>query len=159
MNSAKDLGINKVSPYKAFESKVNVPQLSTKFNQSQLRVQLSFNNVIIRSKPKRVCFKKQPGRNILRGVSGTIMPGEFMTILGASGAGKTTLLNYLSGKNFSRNLMARGDVTYNGIARDNIDYRSLTAYVMQDDILFDTLTVRGKNLSVSLRMSSIFCKS
>lgn len=66
-----------------------------------------------------------------------------MAILGASGAGKTTLLNYLSGKMFARNLNGRGDVLFNGMRRDLFNYRSLTAYVMQDDILFDSLTVRG----------------
>ena len=77
------------------------------------------------------------------------MPGEFLSIIGASGSGKTTLLNYLSGKMFSRNLQSRGTVFYNGVARDQLNYRALTAYVMQDDILFEHLTVRGKNSSLA----------
>ena len=36
---------------------------------------------------------------ILNSVSGTVLTGQFLTIIGASGAGKTTLLSYLSGKN------------------------------------------------------------
>ena len=53
-----------------------------------------------------------------------------MAILGASGAGKTTLPNYLSGKMFAKNLDGRGPVLYNGVKREQINYRSLTAYVM-----------------------------
>ncbi len=58
------------------------------------------------------------------------MPGEFLSIIGASGSGKTTLLNYLSGKMVSRNLNTRGTVLYNGVKREDLNYRTLTAYVM-----------------------------
>ncbi len=58
------------------------------------------------------------------------MPGEFLSIIGASGSGKTTLLNYLSGKMVSRNLNPRGTVLYNGVKREDLNYRTLTAYVM-----------------------------
>lgn len=46
-----------------------------------------------RCKPKNAL--KEP-KEIIRNVSGTVMPGQFLAIIGASGAGKTTLLNFLS---------------------------------------------------------------
>lgn len=91
--------------------------------------------------------KRTTGVNIIRNISGTVMPGDFVAIIGASGAGKTTLLNFLSGKMISPSLNIRGDVLYNGLKREEFDYRSLTAFVMQDDILFEHLTVRGKTLA------------
>lgn len=75
-------------------------------------------------------------------MSGTVKPGQFLAILGASGAGKTTLLNYLSGKDPSKNLKKEGQVLVNGIDRESIDYGSYVAYVQQDDVLYQTMTIR-----------------
>ena len=58
------------------------------------------------------------------------------------GAGKTTLLNYLSDKDPSKNLNKQGDVFINGVSRSKIDYGRYVAYVQQEDVLFQTLTVR-----------------
>ena len=69
------------------------------------------------------------------------MPGEFLTIMGASGkyrefvdfyigAGKTTLLNYLSGRQISKGLIKLGNIIINGKNRDKIKGASaLSAYV------------------------------
>jgi len=82
------------------------------------------------------------GKVILRGVSGCVNPGQFLTIIGSTGAGKTTLLQYLSGKMFSDSLEAHGDILMNGVPRDKLDYTRFTAFVQQDDILMETLTIR-----------------
>lgn len=59
------------------------------------------------------------------------------------GAGKTTLLNFLSGREISTNLFKTGKIMANGVERENINnFSSLSAYVQQDDILFQTMTVR-----------------
>ena len=98
--------------------------------------------------PKQNCCKtKKPEdlepKVILDNVSGSVMPGQFLSIIGASGAGKTTLLNYLSGRLISNKLEKTGKVLVNGVDRDEIKgFSAYSAYVQQDDILFQTLTVR-----------------
>jgi len=79
----------------------------------------------------------------LDGVNGAVLPGQFLSIIGASGAGKTTLLNYLSGRLISTGLTKTGQVLVNGVNRDQIrGFTAFSAYVQQDDILFQTMTVR-----------------
>ena len=103
------------------------------------KIQMSWSNVVIKTKTT----KKFPSKTILDNVSGTVMPGQFLSIIGASGAGKTTLLNYLSGRLISKNLDKQGEIEINGVNRDNIKgFSAFSAYVQQDDILFQTLTVR-----------------
>ena len=68
-------------------------------------------------------------------MSGTVKPGQFLAIIGASGAGKTTLLNFLSGRDPSRNLEKHGEVLINGVDRDKLNYKKYVAYVQQDDVL------------------------
>ena len=60
------------------------------------------------------------------------------------GAGKTTLLNYLSGRQISQNLDKKGKLFINGVERSQMggNFSALSAYVQQDDILFQTMTVR-----------------
>jgi len=66
-----------------------------------------------------------------------------LSIIGASGAGKTTLLNYLSGRLISQNLEKNGEILVNGVNRDKVQgFQAYSAYVQQDDILFQTMTVR-----------------
>ena len=81
-------------------------------------VQISWKNISIsamppkgRCKPKNAL--KEP-KEIIRGVSGTVQPGQFLAIIGASGAGKTTLLNFLSGREISANLEKTGTIEING---------------------------------------------
>lgn len=58
------------------------------------------------------------------------MPGQFLSIIGASGAGKTTLLNYLSGREISQNLDKRGTIKVNGVDRTQIKgFARFSAYV------------------------------
>ncbi|KAJ2614118.1 hypothetical protein EV177_002215 [Coemansia sp. RSA 1804] len=88
-------------------------------------------------------------RRILHNVSGSIYPGEVVAIMGASGAGKTTLLNVLSGRIQGGKLF--GDVKFNGAKRDPHTFKRMLAYVEQDDLMHDTLTVE-ETLAVSARL-------
>ena len=66
------------------------------------------------------------------------MPGQTLYIMGASGAGKTSLLNIIS----DRITINKGDVLNKeiflndtvGVNDDN--FGKVSAYVMQDDILY-----------------------
>jgi len=59
------------------------------------------------------------------------------------GAGKTTLLNFLSGREISMNLVKEGLISVNGTDKDTLaNFSAYSAYVQQDDILFQTMTVR-----------------
>ncbi|CAI5500409.1 unnamed protein product [Closterium sp. Naga37s-1] len=59
--------------------------------------------------------------------------------MGASGSGKTTLLDVLSDRISSRNLT--GEISLNGAPVKGDTIRRLSAYVMQDDLMFPALTV------------------
>ena len=121
--------------------------LPSQFSQSasaeKLLVQLTWRNVTIKvNEVKRVRFKKVVNSKIiLENLSGTVYPGQFLAILGSTGAGKTTLLNFLSGKMFSPNLIKSGDVFLNGLPRDKVDYMKFTAFVQQDDVFMECLTI------------------
>ncbi|XP_033146516.1 LOW QUALITY PROTEIN: ABC transporter G family member 19 [Brassica rapa] len=80
-------------------------------------------------------------KTLLDDVSGEACDGDILAVLGASGAGKSTLIDALAGRVAKESL--RGSVTLNG---DNVLQSSLlkviSAYVMQDDLLFPMLTVK-----------------
>lgn len=80
------------------------------------------------------------GKLILNHISLSILPGEFVAIVGGSGAGKTTLMDAISGVSPATG----GTVLYNG--RDYYAsmalYRNSLGYVPQDDIIHTALPVR-----------------
>jgi len=73
--------------------------------------------------------------------------------MGSSGAGKTTLLNILSDR-IGGSGKIEGDMTANGKPLSQIDFGSYSAYVMQDDVLLETMSPREAFLfSAKLRIS------
>ncbi|CAI5487747.1 unnamed protein product [Closterium sp. Naga37s-1] len=84
--------------------------------------------------------KKRVRRQILTGVNGEARSGEVTAIMGASGGGKTTLLNILAQRISSGR--RKGTVELDGEEVSAGMMRRVSAYVMQDDVLFASLTVR-----------------
>lgn len=89
-------------------------------------------------------------KNILQDVSADIPSGTLTAILGGSGSGKTTLLNVLSSRIHGRRLHRSGTITFN----NSTDIRKIRhAYVMQQDCLIPSLTVRESlQYAVDLRL-------
>ncbi|EGD76064.1 ATP-binding cassette [Salpingoeca rosetta] len=77
---------------------------------------------------------------ILKNVSGQALPGRLLAILGSSGSGKTTLIDCLSGRKTVGAL--HGEVFVNDEPRSYLNFKWITGYVMQQDALYPTLTVR-----------------
>eukprot|EP00271_Cylindrocystis_brebissonii_P011691 TRINITY_DN29600_c0_g1_i1.p1 TRINITY_DN29600_c0_g1~~TRINITY_DN29600_c0_g1_i1.p1 ORF type:complete len:676 (+),score=133.03 TRINITY_DN29600_c0_g1_i1:262-2289(+) len=81
-----------------------------------------------------------PEKKIIENASGYVKAGTFVAIMGPSGSGKTSLLNILAGRVERSKAVLTGQVLVNGQERGQ-SFRRISAYVMQDDVLFSTLTV------------------
>jgi ABC-type multidrug transport system ATPase subunit len=113
------------------------PMLMSRTSEEIKRVEISWNDIYYTLKTKK-------GRvDILKGVSGRVLAGDFLTIMGSSGAGKTTLLNFLSDR-VQKNKFVEfsGEVLANYKNINDIAYNNYVGYVTQEDILIDTMTVK-----------------
>uniref|UniRef100_A0A3B5LC41 ABC transporter domain-containing protein n=1 Tax=Xiphophorus couchianus TaxID=32473 RepID=A0A3B5LC41_9TELE len=100
---------------------------------------------------KTFCLKIGPEKHILKDVSGIMRPG-MNAIMGATGSGKTSLLDVIAGRKDPAGLR-QGTVRVNGKAVTS-ELRLSSAYVVQDDILMGTLSVRENLLfSANLRLN------
>ncbi|GJN36251.1 hypothetical protein PR202_gb25094 [Eleusine coracana subsp. coracana] len=79
-------------------------------------------------------------KTLLDGISGSARDGELFAVMGASGSGKSTLLDALAGR-IARDSL-KGHVSLNGEPLHGRRLRAISAYVMQDDLLYPMLTVR-----------------
>ncbi|ESQ41305.1 hypothetical protein EUTSA_v10012786mg [Eutrema salsugineum] len=78
-------------------------------------------------------------KTLLNGISGEARDGEILAVLGASGSGKSTLIDALANRIAKGSL--KGNVTLNGEVLNSKMQKAISAYVMQDDLLFPMLTV------------------
>lgn len=86
-------------------------------------------------------FKK---KEILQNVSGRVLSGQLLAIMGPTGCGKTSLLNILAARvpsGGSKSASLSGSIKINSNKRDENKFRSVSAYVLQDDNLYAHLTV------------------
>ncbi|MBA0666270.1 hypothetical protein Goklo_002703 [Gossypium klotzschianum] len=78
-------------------------------------------------------------KTLLNNIFGEARDGEILAVLGASGSGKSTLIDALANRIAKGSL--KGNVTLNGEALESRMLKVISAYVMQDDLLFPMLTV------------------
>ncbi|KAL9444741.1 hypothetical protein AB3S75_017847 [Citrus x aurantiifolia] len=76
-------------------------------------------------------------KHILKGITGSICPGEILALMGPSGSGKTTLLKIVGGRLTDD---VKGNITYNDIPYNPALKRRI-GFVTQDDVLLPQLTV------------------
>ncbi|KAL3695275.1 hypothetical protein R1sor_009351 [Riccia sorocarpa] len=84
--------------------------------------------------------RRKRTRQILNKISGEARDGEILAVMGHSGSGKSTLIDALAQRIAPESL--GGTITLNGEQVSSTLLRSISAYVMQDDLLFPMLTVK-----------------
>ncbi|KAL4425753.1 hypothetical protein ABPG75_009769 [Micractinium tetrahymenae] len=96
------------------------------------------------------CMRRSNGeRVILEGLSAVMPPGRLLAVMGPTGCGKSSFVNALAGRLPAGGTL-EGQVLVNGLQRGK-GFRAVSAYVMQDDVLFHNLTVR-ETLHFAARM-------
>jgi ABC-type multidrug transport system ATPase subunit/ABC-type multidrug transport system permease subunit len=90
---------------------------------------------------RRMRGQKAPktSKKVLDGVSASMPSGSLTAIIGSSGSGKTSLLNLMASRMSLSGTNTSGTTTFND---DPNIARIRSAYVMQEDVLIPTLTVR-----------------
>nr|XP_020444708.1 ATP-binding cassette sub-family G member 2-like [Monopterus albus] len=112
---------------------------------------VTFRNLHYCVQERRFCHKIGAEKYILKDVSGIMRPG-MNAIMGATGSGKTSLLDVIAGRKDPAGLR-QGSILVNGRVVTS-KLRLSSAYVVQDDILMGTLTVRENLLfSANLRLN------
>jgi ATP-binding cassette subfamily G (WHITE) protein 2 len=109
---------------------------------------LTWNNVSVSTKARR---GKEP-KTILNNMSGCIS-GGLWAIMGASGSGKTTFLSVLSLRLDTNRMKIEGDIRINGKTYTKNLLKTMSGYVMQDDLIHAMLTVQETLMyTAALRM-------
>ncbi|XP_015266319.1 PREDICTED: ATP-binding cassette sub-family G member 2-like [Gekko japonicus] len=96
-------------------------------------------------------FRKTTQKEILTDISGIMKPG-LNAILGPTGSGKSSLLDILATRKDPRGLT--GEILINGYPQPP-KFKCMSGYVVQEDIVMGTLTVRENlEFSAALRLPS-----
>ncbi|XP_030306417.1 ATP-binding cassette sub-family G member 2 [Calypte anna] len=112
---------------------------------------LTFHNICYHVKTKTgfLCCQKTAHKEVLRDVNGIMRPG-LNAILGPTGSGKSSLLDILAARKDPHGLS--GDILING-APQPANFKCTSGYVVQDDVVMGTLTVRENlKFSAALRL-------
>ncbi|KNA16563.1 hypothetical protein SOVF_087540 [Spinacia oleracea] len=100
---------------------------------------LSFQNLTYSVKVSKTKSNGSDHKVLLNEISGEAKEGEIMAVLGASGSGKSTLIDALADRISKQSL--KGSVLMNGEVLESKLLKVISAYVMQEDLLFPMLTV------------------
>ncbi|XP_058239876.1 broad substrate specificity ATP-binding cassette transporter ABCG2d isoform X3 [Hemibagrus wyckioides] len=113
---------------------------------------VSFHNICYSVTIKsRSCKKKSVTKDILVDLNGIMRPG-LNAILGPTGSGKSSFLDVLAARKDPSGLS--GEVLIDGAPQPS-NFKCLSGYVVQDDTVMGTLTVRENlRFSAALRLSS-----
>ncbi|XP_072050439.1 broad substrate specificity ATP-binding cassette transporter ABCG2-like [Amphiura filiformis] len=119
-------------------------------NDAESGILMSFHNIHYTVHYKEGRCKKAE-KTILTGLSGVFKPG-LNAIMGPTGGGKTTLLDILAARKDTRGLTGRVLINGNPLPSD---FRLISGYVVQEDVVMTTLTVRENlTFSAALRLPS-----
>ncbi|KAM4809820.1 broad substrate specificity ATP-binding cassette transporter ABCG2 isoform 2-T2 [Rhinophrynus dorsalis] len=139
------------------EPAVNGQYSNNKSKKMFAGASLTFHNVNYRVKIKSglICKQKVVERVILKDINGIMRPG-LNAILGPTGSGKSSLLDVLAARKDPHGLT--GEVLVDGKPQPP-NFKCLSGYVVQDDIVMGTLTVRENlEFSAALRLPGTLSK-
>ncbi|NXI61997.1 ABCG2 protein, partial [Anseranas semipalmata] len=112
---------------------------------------VTFHNISyhVTMKTGFLCCRKTADKEVLRDLNGIMRPG-LNAILGPTGSGKSSLLDILAARKDPHGLS--GDILING-APQPANFKCTSGYVVQDDVVMGTLTVRENlQFSAALRL-------
>ncbi|KAH0692547.1 hypothetical protein KY285_019644 [Solanum tuberosum] len=152
------------------EAETPVHQVLTMQPQNSIPFVLSFSNLTYSVRVRRkVAFPAIYGgraeeapvtrtKVLLHDISGEAHDGELLAVLGASGSGKSTLIDALANRIEKESL--KGEVKLNGEKLHTKLLKVISAYVMQDDLLYPMLTVEETLMfSAEFRLPRTLSKS
>uniref|UniRef100_K3WPQ7 ABC transporter domain-containing protein n=1 Tax=Globisporangium ultimum (strain ATCC 200006 / CBS 805.95 / DAOM BR144) TaxID=431595 RepID=K3WPQ7_GLOUD len=91
--------------------------------------------------------------DLLKGITGSALPGTMTALMGSSGAGKTTLMDVIAGRKTGGKI--RGKIFFNGYEASDLAIRRSTGYCEQMDIHSEASTIReALTFSAFLRQDS-----
>ncbi|RXN08398.1 ATP-binding cassette sub-family G member 2-like protein [Labeo rohita] len=135
------------------DNHVSRTKVSTRMSSSSSKrgATVSFHNInySVKMKSGFICKRKVTKKNILIELNGIMRPG-LNAILGATGSGKSSFLDVLAARKDPAGLS--GEVLIDG-APQPPNFKCLSGYVVQDDVVMGTLTVRENlRFSAALRL-------
>ncbi|KAG0477486.1 hypothetical protein HPP92_014327 [Vanilla planifolia] len=111
--------------------------------------------------PKKLSLfprRRSETKTLLNSISGEAREGEILAVLGASGSGKSTLIDALANRIAKGSL--KGSIVLNNEPLESKLLKVISAYVMQDDLLYPMLTVEETLMfSAEFRLPRTLSKS